>query len=90
MSIILVNIFGFTKSLFTSPLFHTVFFQQSLALGDAAIGNFVQTVLGYKVKQSMRNPMLEAMSPSKFIECSIHHMKTTSKNSQLQNGSCLR
>jgi len=69
-----------------------LFFQQALALGDAAIGNFVQTVLGYKVKQSMRNPMLEATSPSKFIECSIHDTKSKSKNSnsQLQNGSCLR
>eukprot|EP00581_Thalassiosira_minuscula_P007670 CAMPEP_0183704296 /NCGR_PEP_ID=MMETSP0737-20130205/1667_1 /TAXON_ID=385413 /ORGANISM="Thalassiosira miniscula, Strain CCMP1093" /LENGTH=530 /DNA_ID=CAMNT_0025931133 /DNA_START=143 /DNA_END=1735 /DNA_ORIENTATION=+ len=41
-------------------------FQQALATGDAVIGNAIQIFLGYKVKQSMRNPMLEATSPSDF------------------------
>jgi len=43
-----------------------LFFQQGLAIGDAVFGNAIQTVLGYKVKQMMRNPMLEATSPSDF------------------------
>mmetsp|Transcript_19077 Transcript_19077/g.41302 ORF Transcript_19077/g.41302 Transcript_19077/m.41302 type:complete len:476 (+) Transcript_19077:62-1489(+) len=43
-----------------------VLFQQCLALGFAVTGSAVQIMLGYKVKQSMRNPMLEATSPSDF------------------------
>jgi len=43
-----------------------LFFQQGLSVGDAVFGNAIQTVLGYKVKQTMRNPMLEATSPSDF------------------------
>ena len=41
-------------------------FQQALALGDAVIGNAIQVSLGYKPRRSMRNPMLEATSPSDF------------------------
>ncbi|KAL7510199.1 hypothetical protein ACHAXN_008206 [Cyclotella atomus] len=46
--------------------FIALFFQQALALGDAVIGNGVQIMTGYKVLKSMRNPMLEASSPSDF------------------------
>ena len=46
--------------------FIAVFFQQALALGDACMGNAVQVITGYKVLRSMRNPMLEATSPSDF------------------------
>lgn len=47
--------------------FIAVFFQQALALGDACMGkNAVQIITGYKVLRSMRNPMLEALSPSDF------------------------
>ena len=46
--------------------FTALFFQQALALGDACMGNAVQIMTGYKVLQSMRNPMLEASSPSDF------------------------
>jgi len=42
------------------------FFQQGLALGFCIFGNSIQTILGYKVKRSMRNPLLEATSPSDF------------------------
>jgi len=41
-------------------------FQQALGLGDAIFGNIVQILFGYKVVQGMRNPMLEATSPSDF------------------------
>eukprot|EP01082_Thalassiosira_pseudonana_P015071 g13379.t1 g13379 contig8:554464-557723(-) len=43
-----------------------LFFQQALALGDAVTGNAIQLVTGYRVLRSMRNPMLEATSPSDF------------------------
>lgn len=43
-----------------------LFFQQALALGDAVMGITVQTITGYKVLKSMRNPMLSAESPSDF------------------------
>jgi len=43
-----------------------VFFQQALALGDAVTRTTIQMTLGYKVNQLMRNPMLEATSPSDF------------------------
>lgn len=43
-----------------------LFFQQGLALGDAASANLVQFTFGYKVNQMMHNPMLEATSPSDF------------------------
>lgn len=43
-----------------------IFFQQALALSDAAIANAIQITLGYRVKRMMRNPMLEATSPSDF------------------------
>lgn len=46
--------------------FIALFFQQALALGDAVMGNTVQIITGYKVLKSMRNPMLEASSPSDF------------------------
>jgi hypothetical protein len=46
--------------------FIALFFQQALALGDACMGNAVQIMTGYKVLKSMRNPMLEASSPSDF------------------------
>mmetsp|Transcript_19134 Transcript_19134/g.29178 ORF Transcript_19134/g.29178 Transcript_19134/m.29178 type:complete len:457 (+) Transcript_19134:127-1497(+) len=42
------------------------FFQSGLALGTAAIGNLVQILTGYKVLRAMKNPMLEATSPSDF------------------------
>lgn len=45
---------------------HSVLFQQALGLGDAIFGNIVQILFGYKVVQGMRNPMLEATSPSDF------------------------
>ncbi len=44
----------------------SVLFQQALGLGDAIFGNIVQILFGYKVVQGMRNPMLEATSPSDF------------------------
>jgi hypothetical protein len=46
--------------------FVALFFQQALALGDSCMGNAVQWWTGFKVLKSMRNPMLEASSPSDF------------------------
>lgn len=42
------------------------FFQSALAVGNSAAGNLVQLVTGYKVLNTMKNPMLEATSPSDF------------------------
>jgi hypothetical protein len=42
------------------------FFQSALAIGNSAFGNMVQLLTGYKVLQAMRNPMIEATSPSDF------------------------
>lgn len=42
------------------------FFQSGLALGNSALGNLVQLLTGYKVLETMKNPMLEATSPSDF------------------------
>lgn len=46
--------------------FIALFFQQALALGDSVMGSSVQFITGYKVLKCMRNPMLEAESPSDF------------------------
>jgi hypothetical protein len=42
------------------------FFQSGLALGNSAMGNIVSLVTGFKVLETMKNPMLEATSPSDF------------------------
>jgi len=42
------------------------FFQSALAVGNSVLGNLVQLLTGYKVLHTMKNPMLEATSPSDF------------------------
>lgn len=42
------------------------FFQSALSIGNSSLGNLLQLVTGYRVLHTMKNPMLEATSPSDF------------------------